>query len=105
MNPRGSNLSKFHSAIRILDNFIQWSTNSLAPFNLTKHFRQNGTRSAVMYRSLSVVRATALQSILGDKEMRLKSVFIALLVLSYVVLRGSLAEDVGGDTGGGTDSY
>ena len=31
--------------------------------------------------------------------------FIALLVLSYVVLRGSLAEDLGGDTGGETDSY
>ena len=32
--------------------------------------------------------------------MRLKSVFVALLVLSYVVLKGSLAKDVGDRNGG-----
>ena len=82
---------------------VVYSTNSFAPYNLTKHFRQNGTRcAAAMYRSI-----IAIQFIFADKEMRLKSVLIALLVLSYVVLRGSLAKEVGGDTGGGggTDSY
>ena len=34
--------------------------------------------------------------------MRLKTVLVALLVLSYVVLRGSLAKDLVGDASGGT---
>ena len=34
------------------------------------------------------------------KEMRLKTVFVALLVLYYIVLRGSFAKDIGDSSGG-----